>query len=219
MKRCPSCALTYTDDSLVFCLQDGSSLVIDTSTSSPLAATLIIPESRTTIPAGPDISYPSVGPAQQPQPQQYPAQPPAWAPQINPRHLSPVATPQGRGLAVSSLVCAIAAFVMLGFCIIGGATGVDESLIGGIFIFTALLGLAGALLGIMSLVRAGRDPNPENSKVLAAVGLVLNGIYLLIVVIFLVVGAVASSSVEKAEMKTPRLVLYFNSHAPPRSTL
>lgn len=43
MKRCPTCQSTYTDDSLVYCLQDGATLVkseTEATNSSNLAATL-----------------------------------------------------------------------------------------------------------------------------------------------------------------------------------
>jgi ketosteroid isomerase-like protein len=47
MKRCPTCQRTYTDDSLRFCLQDGTALVSATdapATYDP-SATLVLPES------------------------------------------------------------------------------------------------------------------------------------------------------------------------------
>ncbi|MBA2734024.1 MAG: hypothetical protein H0U54_14230, partial [Acidobacteria bacterium] len=98
---------------------------------------------------------------------------------------------QGRGAAVTSLICAIAAFVLLGFCIIAGATKVDESLIGGIFILSALLALVGAVLGIVAAAKSNRDTSPHNAKTLAVVALVLNGLYLTLTIVFLILGAVA----------------------------
>src|SRR6185369_6748948 len=45
MKRCPQCRRDYFDDSLSFCLEDGSPLVYGVSDDDP--ATAILPESAT----------------------------------------------------------------------------------------------------------------------------------------------------------------------------
>jgi hypothetical protein len=178
---------------MAFCLEDGSTLLSEGAKLSDLPATLIIPDPRTTNPARPETFRPSPTPTQQP-PQAYNVPPPAWPPMPVQQTLPvALAARQGRGLAITSLVCAIAAFLLLGFCIISGATGVDESLIGGIFIFSAIVGLLGAVLGLVAVVKTGRNTSPQNSKAMAVVALILNGIYLLIVVIFLVLGAIASS--------------------------
>jgi ketosteroid isomerase-like protein len=49
MKRCPTCQRTYADDSLRFCLQDGTALlsVSDAPASLDPSATLVLPESAT----------------------------------------------------------------------------------------------------------------------------------------------------------------------------
>ncbi|MBC7908931.1 MAG: hypothetical protein H7Y30_00415, partial [Pyrinomonadaceae bacterium] len=46
MKHCPTCQSAYTDDSLVFCLQDGARLLpaSDSSSSPSVNATWILPE-------------------------------------------------------------------------------------------------------------------------------------------------------------------------------
>ena len=82
---------------------------------------------------------------------------------------------------------------MLVLCFVLGANRADNSLIGGIFVFSALVGLIGAVIGIVAVVKTGKDTSPQNSKTMAVVALVLNCVYLLIVVIFLVLGAIASS--------------------------
>jgi hypothetical protein len=179
---------------MAFCLEDGSTLLSESAKLSDLPATLIIPDPRATNPARPETFRPNPPPTQRQPPQAYNAPPAAWPPMQVPQTLP--ATPaarQGRGLAITSLVCAIAAFLLLGFCIISGASGVDESLIGGIFIFSAIVGLLGAVLGLVAVVKTGRGTSPQNSKAMAVVALILNGIYLLIVVIFLVLGAIAAS--------------------------
>lgn len=194
MKRCPACQRKYADDSMTYCLEDGSLLLSESANLSDLPATLIIPDPRTTNPVRPETFRPNPTPAPQ-QPQAYNVPPHAWPP-MQAQQTLPVTTTarQGRGLAITSLVCAIAAFLLLGFCIISGAAGVDESLIGGIFIFSAVVGLLGAVLGLVAVVKTGKDTSPQNSKAMAVVALILNGIYLLLVVVFLVLGAIAGSS-------------------------
>ena len=177
----------------MYCLDDGTPLPADASSSPALAATLIIPPPHATTPARPETSYPNPA-VHQPQPYGYPAAPPGWMASAGPVASTKIAAPHGRGLEVTSLIFAIASFVMLGFCIISGATAVNPSVIGGIFILSALLALVGAVLGIVAIVKVAKVSNPQHTKVLGVVGLVINSIYLIIVIIFLVVGAIASSN-------------------------
>ncbi|MDT4969402.1 MAG: hypothetical protein QOJ64_4139 [Acidobacteriota bacterium] len=177
----------------MYCLDDGTALLTDASSSPALAATLIIPEPLATTPSRPETSFPNPAVHQQ-QPYGYPAAPPSWMAAPGPAASTKIASPHGRGMEVTSLICAIASFVMLGFCIISGATGVSPSVIGGIFILSALLALVGAVMGIVAIVKVAKESNPQHTKVLGVVGLVINSIYLIIVIIFLVVGAIASSS-------------------------
>jgi hypothetical protein len=48
--------------------------------------------------------------------------------------------------------------------------------------------------GIVAISKSSKDTGPQNAKAMSVVALVLNGLYLLISVVFLVLGAVASSS-------------------------
>jgi hypothetical protein len=188
MKRCPACQRTYADDSLSYCLEDGSALLSDSSAASDMAATLIIPEPRATIPVKQETFRPTPTP-----PRGYPAPYPAWPPVAQQGKPASATAQQGKGVAVTSLVCGIAAFLLLGFCIIAGASDVDASLIGGIFIFSAFLALVGAVLGIVAVAKSSKDTNVQNAKTIAVVALVLNGMYLLISIVFLILGAAASS--------------------------
>lgn len=177
----------------MYCLDDGTGLLADASSSPALAATLIIPEPHATTPARPETSYQNSGP-HQPQPYGYSAAPPSWMAASGPIASTTIASPHGRGMEVTSLICAIASFLILGFCIISGATGVSPSVIGGVFILSALLALVGAVLGIVAIVKVAKMSNPQHTKVWGVVGLVINSIYLIIVIVFLVVGAIASSN-------------------------
>ena len=191
MKRCPVCQRVY-DDTMVFCLEDGSALDAD-SAGGDMAATLIMPDPRVTAPppAWPETVRQPQPPQSQPYspPQPYAQPQPAWQPAPAPQTYQPAPARQGRGAAVTSLVMAISAFAMLAFCIISGATGVEPQIIGGIFIFSVLLALAGAVVGIVAMSKTSRDPSPQNSKAMALIALVLNSFYLLITVILLVLAS------------------------------
>jgi hypothetical protein len=188
MKRCSTCQRTYTDDTLSYCLEDGSTLYSDSSGASDMAATFIIPEPRMTAPVMPETYRPT-----QPPPGQFTAPPPTWQPAVGMHAPQTVAARPGRGAAVTSLVLAIASFALLGFCIVAGASDVKETLIGGIFLFSVLLALVGAVLGIIAASRSSKDGSPQNAKAMSIISLALNGLYLLISIIFLILASVSSS--------------------------
>jgi hypothetical protein len=187
MKRCPVCQRVY-DDTMAFCLEDGSALGAD-SAGGDMAATVIMPDPRVTAP-------PPAWPETVRQPQQQPPPPlpymqpqPAWQPPAAPHTYQPAPARQGRGAAVTSLVLAISSFALLGFCVLSGAAGVNSDVIGGIFLFSVPLALAGAILGIVAMSKTSRDPSPQNSKAMAVIALVLNAIYLLVTVVILVLAS------------------------------
>ena len=189
MKRCPACQRAYPDDTLSYCLEDGSALLSEASGSNDLAATIIIPEPRQTAPVNQDTYRPTPTP---PQPFNAPA--PLWQPTLGAQTLQAAPARGGKGAALISLIFGITAFVLLGFCIIGGATGVNESLIGGVFLFSLLLALVGSVMGIIATSRSSKDAGAQNTRAMSIIALVLNVIYLLITMIFLILGAVASKS-------------------------
>ncbi|MDQ3818894.1 MAG: hypothetical protein M3362_14640 [Acidobacteriota bacterium] len=192
MKRCPACQRTYEDDSLAFCLDDGSALVSEGSDASDQPATLIMADPRLTNPVRPETA-PAPPVHQSAPPQGYTAPPPGWSPIRPPQMYGMVSARQGRGLAVTSLVLAIAGFLLLVICIAAGSAGANPSLLGGIFLLSALLALIGAVLGIVAVVKAGRDTSPQNSKGMGVVGLVLNCVYLVVVIVILTLGVIANS--------------------------
>jgi hypothetical protein len=188
MKRCPACQRMYADDTLTYCLEDGSTLLSDTAASSDLAATLIIPDPRETVRGAQETYRP-----QPPSPRPLAATPPAWSPVSPPQAPSMTPARKGRGAAITSLIFAIVAFALLGFCIIAGAANVNNELIGGVFIFSVLLALAGAVFGIVATSRSSKDTSAQNSKAMSIVALVLNGLYLLITIVFLILAATVQS--------------------------
>lgn len=61
MKRCPACSRVYDDESLRFCLDDGTNLV-DKSPAEPTPATLVLPVSETPAPTMKQTQPPEVPP-------------------------------------------------------------------------------------------------------------------------------------------------------------
>jgi hypothetical protein len=52
----------------------------------------------------------------------------------------------------------------------------------------------GAVLGIIAASKSSKDESAQNAKAMSIVALVLNGLYLLITVGFLILGAAASTN-------------------------
>src|SRR6266576_23382 len=76
MKRCPNCNRTYTDASLNFCLEDGTSLIDDVPASDP-NVTMRYPTARDTIEPPPTEIYRPDPPVVSQTP--HPPPPPQWA--------------------------------------------------------------------------------------------------------------------------------------------
>jgi hypothetical protein len=173
---------------MAFCLEDGSALVPVSSAADDQPATIIMPDPRVTAPAP---ARPETYPQTPPQP--YTQPPPAWAPLPGPHSYAPaVAQGQGRALAVFALVLAISAFALFGFCIVAGAAEVNNELIGGVFIVSVLFALVGAVMGIVATSKSSRDTSPRNSKAMSIVALSLNAFYLVLTIIFLILGALVT---------------------------
>src|SRR5690349_10777198 len=59
MKKCPQCGRTYTDEALIYCLNDGTLLSVSTASVDP-QATLVLPPARQTEPF-PNVAPPTQG--------------------------------------------------------------------------------------------------------------------------------------------------------------
>ncbi|MFN2532662.1 MAG: hypothetical protein ABR555_15325, partial [Pyrinomonadaceae bacterium] len=90
MKRCPNCNRTYTDESLNFCLEDGTSLVNDATPVGDLNATVrYTPTRDTSEPPATEIYRPESPPPSLTQTQPVPPPPPQqWTPTPQPRKKS-----------------------------------------------------------------------------------------------------------------------------------
>jgi hypothetical protein len=119
MKRCPSCNRSYTDQSLNFCLEDGTPLVPDAPTPPPSDpnATMTYPPARDTAeppateiyrPDSPLISQPPRSTQPPPVHQQQPQQ---WSP-------TPVVTPKKKSNAIWWVLGGLAAFGVIGVGIV-----------------------------------------------------------------------------------------------------
>lgn len=200
MKRCPTCQRTYADDSLTFCLDDGTPLAASDqfdpgATLIDPGATLVMPDSRATSPARPPAETYRPQQPQQPQtsPPPYNMQPVAWSPQMQPRDYSATNARPGRVPAIVSLICIIAAFFTFVLTLVLSTNRADSTLIGVVFVSSIVFGFAGAVVGIIAVVKTGRNPNPQNNRTMAIVALVLNCVYLLIILFLLLLGALATA--------------------------
>jgi type II secretory pathway pseudopilin PulG len=112
MKQCPACYRTYADDALLFCLEDGTQLVLAgqgggaASTPFDPNATLALSSPRDTNPP-PDNFYP------QAPPQQMPA-PPTWSP----TPYNQPGPPAQKSSARAWIIGAVAAVIVLGIGIV-----------------------------------------------------------------------------------------------------
>jgi hypothetical protein len=113
MKQCPACNRTYTDDALLFCLEDGTKLMEasfggQAPGSFDPNATLALSPPRDTSPP-PEAYY-----QQPPHPAQPPA-PPSWSPTP---YTHPAAQPAQKSSSKAWIIGAIAAVIVLGIGIV-----------------------------------------------------------------------------------------------------
>lgn len=202
MKRCPSCQRTYADNSLTFCLEDGTPLTsagasdqIDPgATLIDPGATLVMPDPHATSPARQVETYrPQQQQTPQTSPPPYNMQPVAWSAPSPPQGYPATNARPGRVPAIASLICIIAAFFTFVLTLVLSANRADSTLIGIVFVSSIVFSFAGAVVGIIAVVKTGRNPNPQNNRTMAIVALVLNCVYLLIILFLLLLGALATA--------------------------
>src|SRR5437764_11348683 len=66
MKSCPTCQRVYKDETIHFCLEDGTPLVTTSASSSDPGATLVIPAARVTDQAATEVLTEKTVPPTQP---------------------------------------------------------------------------------------------------------------------------------------------------------
>jgi nitrate reductase NapE component len=207
MKRCPACQRTYTDDTLRFCLEDGTTLLGSgaSAPSDPLAATLIDSPPRDTSsnrsaptellradstfdrqspqsPSWPPPS-PSAPGGGRIQPQRYPPFVSSSAPESVEKRTWP---------AFAILATGIVTMLMLLGSFVGAGIKARSELIGFLFLAGMLLGIGGALAGAVVLVIAIRNPQRYGGKGIAIVGLLLNILPALFLALLIAIGIAVS---------------------------
>ncbi len=181
MKRCPSCNKTYTDDSLSFCIDDGSPLSVDAQglESQPTAILGDPP---------PTVVMPPPRPTQYaPRPSDAPTPPPpyGWARDESAGSLSPSGpaafirrpSPQ-QTLPLISLIAGLVGITFGWIC--GGP----------------LFGIVAVVLGVVALIQIKKDPINNAGKPLAITGLLIGSLVLLInlaIMAFWIVMTIAGS--------------------------
>lgn len=163
MKQCPRCKVTYSDDQLNFCLDDGELLTAFAqeppgqryADDSP--PTLLLEQSRVTNPA----SWPS-------------AQPPAqWQQQnIQPQQFASPAITRSRDQTMPT-ISLILGILSLPMCWCGW------------------LGLPAAILGFLGMRNADSDPAHYSGRGMAIAGMVMGIISLLAFLLFIMISVIS----------------------------
>ncbi len=167
MKRCPACNKAYTDDSLSFCIDDGSALVRDVSSNLESQPTAILGEPPPTVVMPPPrpTQYPPRTSSDAPSPPQpygwAQEEPAAWTPPPPPAPFSRRPAQQ-QTLAVISLIFGLVGITFGWIC--GGP----------------LFGLFAVALGTIALILIKKDPAHYGGKPFALAGLIAGGLVLLI---------------------------------------
>lgn len=170
MKRCPTCNRTYTDESLLFCADDGTQLISEAAPAEPFDAS---PASLPTIAASAPYTPP----------------PPAASYQPTPK--------KRKWLALIALVFGVFALPFLLYSLsqpILWEYGFRNARIdilfptfwGVVTVFGIILGIVSVIVGIVALGVSLKKPAQYGGRLLALVGPVLS-----ILLIVLVIGAVA----------------------------
>jgi Domain of unknown function (DUF4190) len=159
MKYCPQCKKQFTEPWLSFCADDGTPLVQELSPASDPNW-------------DPSIREPNVKTPSEQETQWLPREPPApraWVapderPPMNPGVWQPpppparVNKPPSQGLALASMIVAIAGIVLGGFC------------------FGPLPGLVAVVLGLVALSQIKRSPDQVGGKPFAIAGVIIGAI-------------------------------------------
>jgi hypothetical protein len=169
MKQCPRCLLTYDDDQLNFCLNDGELLTAfgrsPTHSGDEATRTLILDQSRATNPVG-WPSSPANAPLEQWQSPNAPV--PQFGQYLMPLSANKTMAGLSLGLGITSLV--------IGWCCSSGM----------------VLGPAALVTGFIALSQMKKDPSQYGGRGLAIGGIVTGSIFLCLYVLILVIWGLAT---------------------------
>ena len=160
MKRCPTCNLTFEEDWLSFCTQDGTTLVDDAVSASEPAPTIMAP-AQPDAPAWntPSAELPPSSPEWRPPQRAVPE----WRPPPPP-HVQP----QSKSLATASMILGIIS-ITIGWLCLG-----------------PLFAVAAIVLGAVALSQIKKTPERVGGKQMALIGVVTGSLAVIGIMIFYV---------------------------------
>jgi hypothetical protein len=214
MKRCPSCQRTYQDETLRFCLEDGTTLLSGAATSAPsdpLAATLLdsSPQNtgsdrsaRTEVFHSPPTSGNQASPTRSwgtpsaPQPSSGPwaATPSSSAPSA-PLGFSPQVTEKKRSWpATTSLLIGIVTWLTMIVAFVGAGLKLPDELIGFSFLAGLFLSIFGIVFGAVAFGIAFRNPDRYSGKGIALLGFFMSLLPTLFLLLLVAIGIAVTTS-------------------------
>lgn len=170
MKRCPTCNLTFEEDWLSFCTQDGTTLV-DEAVSAADPPPTIAPPAQPDTPAWstPAAELPPSSPEWRPPQRAVPE----WQPPPPP-HIQP----QSKNLATSSMILGIISITIGWLC------------------YGPIPGIAAIILGAVALSQIKKTPERVGGKQMAWTGVITGSLTILLyagLIIFYIVLAIAAN--------------------------
>jgi hypothetical protein len=170
MKRCPTCNLTFEEDWLSFCTQDGTTLTEDSVGASEPTPTIMAP-AQPVAPAWntPSDELPPSSPEWRPPQRAVPEWQPPPPPQVQ---------PQSKSLATAAMVLGIISVTVGWLC------------------FGPLPGVAAIILGAVALSQIKKTPEHVGGKQMAWTGIITGSVTVLLyigILIFYVFVIVAAN--------------------------
>ena len=171
MKRCPTCNLTFQEEWLSFCTQDGTTLIDEAVSADESPPTLVTPAQPDT-PAWntPSAELPPSSPEWRPPRREEPE----WQPPPPPAYIQP----QSKSLATASMVLGIVSVTVGWLC------------------FGPIPGIASIILGGVALSQMKKTPERVGGKQMAWIGVITGSVTVLLyagLMIFYIVMAIGAN--------------------------
>ncbi len=168
MKRCPTCNLTFEENWLSFCTEDGTTLIDEYVASSEPPLTIMAPASDAPAWNTSSAELPPSSPAWRPPPQRAV---PEWQPPPPPSYVQP----QNKSLATASMILGIIS-VTVGWLCMG-----------------PLFAIAAIVLGAVALSQIKKTPERVGGMQMAWTGVVTGSLAVVGILIFYVFVIIASN--------------------------